>query len=104
VAISRFKTYRDGREACLKSYMGRREYKARTLTMAERQMWLCGLCGLPMSYQDVTFDHEFGRGMGGARRDDRIEIGGRWVNAAVHLLCNSKKGSSAAVYVIEQPR
>lgn len=104
MAISRFKTYRDGREACLKSYMGRREYKARTLTMAERQMWLCGLCGLPMSYQDVTFDHEFGRGMGGSKRDDRIEIKGKWFNAAVHRKCNMEKGSRMLGYVIEQPR
>jgi hypothetical protein len=69
--------------------------------MAERQGWLCGLCGLLMSKETVTFDHEFGRGMGGARREDRIEIDGRRINAAVHFLCNGLKGSSAKAYVIQ---
>lgn len=69
--------------------------------MAKRQGGLCGLCGLPMT--EPTFDHEFGRGMGGARRDDRIEINGMWINAAVHWKCNGEKGSRAVPYVIQQP-
>jgi len=48
---------------------------------------------------EATFEHEDGRGMGGARRDDRIVIEdeeGRFVrhqNGASHKSCNSKRGS-----------
>lgn len=95
---------RQGFDVCLKTLQGRREYKARTLAMAERQQWRCALCGRWMNMDDVTFDHQFGRGMNGSKRDDRIEIKGKWHNAAAHLRCNQDKGSRMVPYVIEQPR
>ena len=98
-----FRVTKDGREICFhRTTSGRQDYKARTLAMAERQGWLCGLCGLAMTRETVTFDHEFGRGMGGARRDDRIEVNGWWFNAAVHYVCNSLKASRAVPYVVTQ--
>lgn len=38
---------------------------------------------------DTTFDHQVPR----IDQDDRIEVDGNWHNAAVHLRCNTKKGS-----------
>ena len=69
--------------------------------MAERQGWLCGLCRLTMSGFDVTFDHESGRGMGGGKRDDRIDVDGKRQNAAVHFSCNAAKGSRRIAYLIQ---
>ena len=97
------KVYPGGREVCGKTALGKAEYRRRTLSMAERQGWRCGLCGLRMTESTATFDHEFGRGMGGARRDDRIfSDNGNWINAAVHMLCNGIKGSRAVSYVVTQ--
>ena len=97
-----FRVTRDGREICSKAPKGRDEYRRRTIAMGHRQRWLCALCGLHMSRETLSFDHEHGRGMGGAKRDDRIEVGGRWQNAAVHILCNGEKGSRKVPYVIMQ--
>jgi hypothetical protein len=91
---------RDGREICSKTDLGRAEYKRRTNSMAERQGWRCGLCGLAMTPDTVTFDHQWGRGMGGSRRDDRIVLDGRPFNAAVHYVCNGEKGSRIVAYVV----
>lgn len=96
------RVYRGGREICADTPAGRAEYRARTAAMAERQNGLCALCGLWMG-DDVTFDHERSRGMAGGFREDRIEIAGRWVNAAVHFRCNGNKGSRRVPYVIVQP-
>lgn len=68
---------------------GWRKYKHRTWEMNDRQNDLCAICGLWMARP--TFDHEAGRGAG--KRDDRIEAGGHWQNAAVHEHCNGLKGS-----------
>jgi hypothetical protein len=72
------------------------------MAMARRQRGRCALCGHLMDEGTPTFDHENGRGMGGAKRDDRIEVKGRWQNAAVHYLCNGDKGSRKVPYVITQ--
>ena len=83
--------YPGGREVCQDNAAGRRAYYLRTRHMAERQNQLCALCGKFMC--DVTFEHQEGRGMGSGFRDDRIEIDGKWFNAAAHSLCNRVKGS-----------
>jgi hypothetical protein len=38
-------------------------------------------------------DHQGGRGSGGGIRDDRTVVDGEWHNAAVHGICNTRKGS-----------
>jgi hypothetical protein len=55
-----------------------------------------------MYERDTTFEHEDLRGMGGARRDDRIwkidEEGNKIpLNFAVHGICNRSKGSQRLV-------
>lgn len=84
-------TYPCGREVCkTHTAEGQREYKRRTDAMQKRQGGHCALC---MWYLGVTFDHQSGRGSGGSHRDDRIEIGGGWHNAALCYNCNAGKGS-----------
>lgn len=85
--------YPDGREVCLDTPAGRAEYYRRTAIMAQRQNWRCGACPVKMDLATVTFDHVIPRGMGGASRDDRIEVDGEWKNRAVHSWCNAKRGS-----------
>ena len=92
---------KDGREVCIDTPMGRQVYKFRTNIMAERQKWKCALCGLLMTEETVSFDHEDGRGHGGALRDDRVEVDGVRINAAVHVLCNAKKGSQRVPYLLQ---
>jgi hypothetical protein len=84
--------HRDGREVLdLKTVPGRMEYARRTAEMAERQNNFCAICMEWMA--EPTFDHQDGRGHGGGHRDDRIEIAGRWYNAAICARDNSLKGS-----------
>lgn len=84
--------FRDGREICTDTAAGKREYFRRTRKMSERQNERCAICGLFMV--DPTFDHENGRGFnGGARNDAMVDKDGNWINAAVHWMCNGKKGS-----------
>ncbi len=91
--------YPDGREVCnLRTQAGYAEYKDRTYKMALRQKGLCSLCGLWMNPDEITPDHEDGRGHGGGHRDDRIEkpdVNGdlQPYNSAVHWHCNVLKGS-----------
>ena len=94
--------FSDGREICENTKPGRDVYKSRREAMSERQGGLCALCALPMRPYDTTFDHERTRGMGGANRDDRIEVDGVWQNAAVHFRCNADKGSQRREYVVTQ--
>ena len=83
---------RDGKEICDKSTVrGRIEYKTRTLLMFRRQKQICRWCGFPMIWEDATFDHDNGRTKG--NQDDRIEVDGKWQNAAVHGTCNGERGS-----------
>lgn len=92
--------YADGREKCLMhTGGGRKAYYRRIDMMADRQDNVCCLYGhiegCPGSLigHTPTFEHEDGRGMGGAKRDDRIEKEGRWYNGAAHWQCNNAKGS-----------
>jgi hypothetical protein len=94
---------RDGREVCRnRTKEGRDEYKKRTAAMVERQKGICCLYGYsPVCHPRgilagyiPTFDHEYGRGMNGGKRDDRIVLpDGTWINGACHALCNQWKGS-----------
>lgn len=89
------RVYDDGREVCnLKTVEGKRIYVNRIERMAERQCWLCCICGKPMTFGEMTFEHSDLRGMGGARRNDRIWTpNGRPINGAAHGWCNARKGS-----------
>jgi hypothetical protein len=59
----------------------------------------CSLCGNLMDRENATFEHEDGRGMGGAHQDDRIwkpdPVTGELkpYNSVAHGWCNGKKGS-----------
>lgn len=85
------RTYADGREVCDASAAGIREYDRRREAMRERQGWRCAIGGEFISDEQATFDHE--RSRGGGKQDDRIEVDGRWRNAAVCCRCNGIKGS-----------
>lgn len=88
------KKFPDGREVCLKTAGGKREYRDRTLAMRLRQHYACSFCGMAMLEEDTTFDHDIPRGFGGSRRDDRIvDDAGRMMNSAMHSWCNREKGS-----------
>lgn len=95
-----FKTYPDGRQVCHKTVAGRMEYRRRIELMWTRQQAVCALCGQYLRFEQATFDHEFGRGMGGGKRDDRIFLDGVPQNAAVHGFCNVAKGSRVVGYVV----
>lgn len=95
--------YPDGREVCDTTAKGKLEYHTRTMLMGARQNFRCAAkdCGVPMSLMNgrqdsITFDHGNTRGMGGAWRDDRIDLtndNGEWINTAMCWRCNSEKGS-----------
>lgn len=90
--------YPDGREVCnLNTREDEREYRRRIGLMYERQQERCciGLDGCVRNFSlfMATFDHEDGRGMGGGKRDDRIEKDGHPYNGAACIRCNSAKGS-----------
>lgn len=93
--------YSDGRELCRRTTVGgETEYQKRKWLMYARQKGICclfghieGCIGVMQYAADVTFEHEDGRGMGGAKRDDRIEKDGRPYNGAAHQQCNHAKGS-----------
>jgi len=82
------RVYLDGRECCLNTVSGRREYARRRQAAWEAQFGLCAICKRPMSLEEATADHVKSRGMGAARRDDRQSN-----IQAVHLICNGLKGS-----------
>jgi hypothetical protein len=95
------KVFPDGREVCIRTCLaGNEEYRARTLKMLKRQNGYCCLCNLPLRDSDATFEHQDGRGMGGSRRDDRIEKEGKPYNGAAHGWCNAEKGSRRINYNI----
>ena len=93
------KVTKDGREILGKTAKDRAEYRRRTVEMWSRQKGLCALCGVPIREDEATFDHEDGRGMGGSKRDDRIEMDGKRHNAAVCWPCNAEKGSRNVPYL-----
>ena len=97
------KVMRDNREICNQlTKAGRDEYHSRVRTMWERQGRKCGLQISPQCKEnggrllinEAQFDHSWGRGMGGGKRNDRI-IGddGKPLNMAVCCWCNSLKSS-----------
>lgn len=101
------KVYPGGRECCnMGLRAGLAEYRWRTLEALERQGGRCCLqdyapmCPGYLSEDDATMDHEHGRGHGGGKRDDRLEVPDpdnpgkmKWQNGAAHLCCNVWKGS-----------
>ena len=94
----------DGREVCdLKKASGKLEYASRTGRMVFRQRGICCLLGhcptCPGRLSgDAEFEHEDGKGSGGAHRDDRIEVDGKWKNGAAHHHCNMWKSSRRIDY------
>lgn len=85
--------YRDGREVCVDTAGGWREYKRRVKVMLQRQGGRCCLCGKPLALGNATFEHQRRRGMGAAWRNDRIEDSeGQPTNGAAHWTCNAERG------------
>lgn len=99
--VAPVRVFPDGREVCnLETAAGTRMYVERIQLMAKRQGDRCCLegyapmCPGVMSSNHATFEHEYGRGAGGAKRDDRTELpDGIWINGAAHRACNKWKGS-----------
>ena len=84
---------------------GKAEYRRRVEEMWKRQKGICCLYGhIPncpgrLKLELACFEHEGGRGMGAARRDDRLVLpDGRWLNGAAHYRCNRARGSSHIPY------
>ena len=97
--------FEGGREVCdLTTKAGRDEYERRKDLMHKRQAGICCLYGkAPMCpgrlrRAEAMFEHEDGRGSGGGKRDDRIEVDGKPQNGVAHPLCNSWKGSRRIQY------
>lgn len=87
---SGIRTYPSGREVCTNTKEGREEYRRRREQMYWRDKGECCICGEKIAtLREATFEHTNGRGMGGSRRDDRIEH-----NGVAHFMCNVKKGGS----------
>lgn len=84
--------YRDGREVCVDSPAGWKEYKRRVETMVLRQQGRRCLCKRRLALSQATFEHQRRRGMGAAWRDDRITKDGEEWNGAAHWVCNVEKG------------
>jgi hypothetical protein len=97
------RVFRDGRECCdLTTKAGRDEYKRRLREMWERQGRKCGLQISPqckarggrLLVNEATFDHGQCRGMGGAKRTDKIwDERGNPISLAVCCYCNCLRGS-----------
>lgn len=104
--VEAVKVFADGREVCqTKTKEGQAEYVRRKRVMFERQNKICCLHGVcptcpgRMRWVDTTFEHAVSRG--GGKRDDRIEIDGKWTNGCAHHWCNSWKGSRVVAYGVE---
>lgn len=106
------KVFSGGREVCDQlTKAGRDEYVKRKLDRYEEQGCRCALQITDICKQrqgrwpkdEITLDHEDGRGMGGGKRDDRMWVikDGKLVkqNAAVCWHCNSQKGSRKIPYL-----
>lgn len=98
IAVHGVLHYSDGREVCTKDRAGKLEYKRRVEIMWRRQKGVCGLrisplCPVNISLEQATFDHQDGRGMGGSRRNDAVEIDGKPYNCVACLWCNQLQGS-----------
>jgi hypothetical protein len=97
--------FSDGREVCdLLTKAGRDEYQRRKRRMWERQKRRCCLegylagCRGTLRWTEAVFEHQDGRGMDGAHRDDRTEREGRPYNGAAHSWCNYLKSSRRIDY------
>ena len=87
------RVYPDGREVCVDSPAGWREYKRRVEAMLLRQNYRCCLCGRRLALSQATFEHQRRRGAGGAWRQDAIlDKDGNPINGAAHWVCNSERG------------
>jgi len=105
--IPSFRTMADGREICSNTPSGYAEYCRRKYIMLERQNFKCAsqispLCETrgnlgTLRPELTTFGHVDGRGMGGAKRDDRIEKNGKPYNEAQCWWCNDLLGSKGSV-------
>ncbi len=91
--INGVRIYPCGREVCLDTAAGSREYKRRLQHMVDRQLNRCCLCGQIM-LSNPTFEHQISRGAGGFKRDDRTYIDGKPHNGASHGRCNMFRGST----------
>lgn len=97
------RTFRDGREVTQPNAAGYAEYSRRKYLMLERQGFKCATQCSPLCEtrgnlgylgpEDATFGHVDGRGMGGAKRDDRIMKDGKPYNEAQCQYCNDMLGS-----------
>lgn len=94
VKLGAVKVYPGGREVCQNTAAGKREYRLRTIKMVNRQKGICPKCCKSMSLLDFSFQHGDTRGMGGGRRDDRIDSPG---NCAMHVRCNGELGSRRTI-------
>lgn len=94
------RTMKDQREICQQqTKAGADEYRLRRMLMRARQNNLCCLCGLWMSEEECSFEHENGRG--GGKREDRILIDGKRVNGASHCRCNMERGSRRTPFILQ---
>jgi hypothetical protein len=93
VIDGKFRRYKDGREVCLDTEAGKAEYRARTWAMVRRQTGYCSRGRHVI--RNPTFDHSTNsRGMGGAKRDDRIvDEHGNQMNSCSCYSCNGQAGS-----------
>lgn len=82
-----FKTVGE-REICLPTPAGREEYKRRREERWDMDRGICCLCGQFVPLEEATTEHHSGRGMGGGKRDDRVDS----IRVA-HLFGNNAKGS-----------
>ena len=107
------KMFADGREVCdLKCKAGRDEYERRKDVMFNGQGRRCGLMISPQCKErkgkwprnEIQFGHPSSRGMGGGKRDDRLEIDGKPSGAlALCPFCNSLQGSRPITDFIDTP-
>jgi hypothetical protein len=63
-----------GREICSQSPAGRAEYQRRRAERWVLDNGICCLCGRFIPLSLATTEHPQGRGMGGSKRDDRVEV------------------------------
>lgn len=59
--------------------------KKKKVIVYENSRGLCGICGKPVSLNEMTIDHIFPKSKGGTNSLDNLQ--------ASHKECNSKKGS-----------
>lgn len=82
------RTFPDGREVCLDTAAGRREYYRRADVVYEEYRHRCWLCGGSLIRDSMAVDHKIPKGTNSGWRDDRIEN-----IAPAHYPCNSRRGS-----------